>query len=50
MGSAGVSRLNTASTGNVRLALLDQLAAEGLGYDASLVEVCHELPRDLQDT
>ena len=50
IGSARVSRLIAASTSNVRLALLDQLAAEGLGYDSSLVEVRHELPRDLQGT
>ena len=43
-----VSGLITARVSNVGLALLDELAAEGFGYDASLMEVCHKLPRDLQ--
>ena len=37
-----------ACTRNVRLALLHQVAAEGLWNDPTLVEVGHELPRDLQ--
>ena len=40
--------LIAARASNVGLALLDQLAAKGFGYYATLVEVCHELPRDLQ--
>lgn len=43
-----VSGLITACASYVCLALLDQLAAKGFGYDATLMEVGHELPRDLQ--
>ena len=44
---SSVSRLITARASNVRLALLDQITAEGLGNDATLMEVGHELPRNL---
>ena len=40
--------LITARSSDVGLALLDQVAAEGFWYYPTLVEVCHELPRDLQ--
>ena len=43
----GASWFVAARTRNVRFALLHQLAAEGLGNDSTLVEVGHELPRDL---
>ena len=44
---SSVSGLITARASNVGLALLDQITAESLGNNATLMEVGHELPRNL---